>query len=125
MSAPIVAALGKKLKRRQIGRSEWRQIRMYVREQILAGHFENARKVADIVDRHAPGLYDQDPLTNREHYLARFAPFGRVDAVRHMIRTVNGRRGIGNAYPSTRSMHIRGYHDRPQMGRLPDARRVA
>ena len=117
---PLIPALGKKLKRRCLPRWQWAEVRSALRrwkteeERQLSSHY------ARIIDRHAPACYDEDPLRLREAYLARFAPGGRADAARHLIRSANGRDGLGWPYPHVgTAMHVRGHFRAPQIAHLP------
>ncbi len=99
LAKPIILALGKKLKRRSLPRWQWREVQQATRQWKTGEQRQTSTHYAKILRRHAPMLYGNDPLALRAAYVERFAPGGRVDAARHMVRRANGLEGLQAYYP--------------------------
>jgi hypothetical protein len=128
---PQIQALGKKLKRRTLNRTDWQFVH-HVLRAMRGGHTQRGRDalrpftqfpyrhLVTILDRHAPTLYDLDPLALRASFMDRFAPGGRLDAARHMIRKANGRQGIDGVFAHVGSaFSVRGVFEFMQVAKLP------
>lgn len=110
----LFPGIGKKLKRRQVTRVEWKRVMQALRDRANL----QAGQLARIVDRHAPTLFDGDQLAHRAYFLDRFAPAGRLQAARHMVRVSNGRPGIHQAMPRA-VFPLKGYFHVMPKAKLP------
>lgn len=114
-----IAALGKKLKRRTLKRQDWDTVRRELRRRDSAMHQDARARLALVIDRHAPTLYDGDQLALRALFVERHAgQLGRTRAACHMLRVSNGRPGLNIAYARA-AFPLKGYFHVMPKAKLP------